>query len=100
MAKSQNADSTTTRRARRYSLDRMQREFATDNILPVYIEQTQKNVTALRRLADDGGNDFMSKDIATQMANQFDANLTKAHGILKQLSEGTLSGSDDDSSDS
>jgi hypothetical protein len=93
------ATTTTARRTRRYNLDRAQREFVTSRMGPTYIEQMRKNIDAMQRLADSGDSSVLPVEVARSMASQFERELAAADVILTQLTEGTLSGADDDASE-
>lgn len=64
------------------------------------MEQTRKNIDAMQAIASgeaDGG--VISREGARMMATQFELQMQRAQAAHTQLTEGTLSGSDDASDD-
>jgi hypothetical protein len=81
---------------RRYNLSRSQREFVTSQMAPSFIEQQNRNISALDKIASgEAEAAVFTPDGARMMATQFRAALRMAEEITLVLTEGNTSGDSD-----
>lgn len=90
------AVATSRKPVRRYNLDREQRAFLTSMVLPMFTQRMSENADALEKVANAGGNDFITPDGARMMAWQAKHNAETAMQIVAAL---TYSDASDDTSD-
>lgn len=78
---------------RRYTLDRTQREFLTQTVLPSYMRQLTEHADNMRAVAEQGGvPNLITADAAKMIAIDYDMRSSRVEEIVAQLG-----GSDDDS---